>query len=254
MKARLSLLPIRDQRGSRARCLLLTDGGRELVANRLNQIAKPFAAVDPRRHNWMPNGPEKSAEARLGEVSGFLSDVDREAVSAWWLAVRKVPNGIVNTPNWDIAATATIGGQEGLLLVEAKAHDAELKTNGKGPGNPLNDERIGAAIEEASESLNRLQPGWHLSRDSHYQFANRFAWAWKIASLGVPVVLVYLGFLKADEMRDHGVPFADKKTWERLIRAHARGLAPENVWENPLSVKGTAMVALIRSLSVPLEG
>jgi crotonobetainyl-CoA:carnitine CoA-transferase CaiB-like acyl-CoA transferase len=33
-------------------------------------------------------------------------------------------------------------------------------------------------------------PGWSLSVDSHYQICNRFAWAWKIASLGVPVVLI----------------------------------------------------------------
>ena len=27
--------------------------------------------------------------------------------------------------------------------------------------------------------------------------SNRFAWAWKLADLGVPVVLVYLGFFRA---------------------------------------------------------
>jgi hypothetical protein len=44
--------------------------------------------------------------------------------------------------------------------------------------------------------------GWTLSRDSHYQLTNRFAWAWKLASMGVPVVLGYLGFQGAAEMKD----------------------------------------------------
>lgn len=34
--------------------------------------------------------------------------------------------------------------------------------------------------------------------------SNRFAWAWKLATMEVPVVLVYLGFLNATEMGDQG--------------------------------------------------
>ena len=30
---------------------------------------------------------------------------------------------------------------------------------------------------------------WGLSRDDHYQLSNRFAWCWKLATLGIPVVL-----------------------------------------------------------------
>jgi hypothetical protein len=38
---------------------------------------------------------------------------------------------------------------------------------------------------------------FHISRDNRYQMSNRFAWSWKLASVGVPVVLVYLGFVGA---------------------------------------------------------
>ena len=103
----------------------------------------------------------------------------------------------------DIASACEIEGKSGLLLVEAKAHENELSYSGKSsPGVSVNSQgnhqQIGQAIAEANAGL-ELAAGnpWGISRDSHYQLSNRFAWAWKLASLGVPVVLVYLGFLNA---------------------------------------------------------
>lgn len=46
---------------------------------------------------------------------------------------------------------------------------------------------------------------------------------WKVASLGVPVVLVYLGSLNADEMSK---PFANHEAWEPCLLAYAEGTAP----------------------------
>ena len=62
---------------------------------------------------------------------------------------------------------------------------------------------------EADHALNGVLPGWSLSRDSHYQLANRFAWAWKLADMGLPTILIYLGFLNAAEMKDQGHHFID---------------------------------------------
>ena len=58
---------------------------------------------------------------------------------------------------------------------------------------------------EAAEGL-RCETGklWGLSRDHHYRFSNRFAWSWKLATFGLLAVLVYLGFLNAQEMADEG--------------------------------------------------
>src|ERR1041385_5973478 len=67
---------------------------------------------------------------------------------------------------------------ECLVLVEAKAHANELKPIGKPPGNLQNHDRIALAISDANMGLAAALPGWQLSRDSHYQIANRFAWAW----------------------------------------------------------------------------
>ena len=56
-------------------------------------------------------------------------------------------------------SSCTIEGVEGLILVEAKAHGTELKSDGKSPGDKENHEQIGAAINEANTALNESCPG-----------------------------------------------------------------------------------------------
>jgi hypothetical protein len=249
MTERFAQLPRNRRRGSFPRCLLLTDGDRATVAARLTSLVAPFATIDPTARIWMPAGLQAFQEAKLGETAGFLSDEHRESVTEWWLAVRER----ANTPNWDIAATATVQGRHGLVLVEAKAHARELKTDGKPAGRAENDTRIAGAIAEANAALNRLRPGWNLSATSHYQLANRFAWAWKLASLGVPVVLVYLGFVNATEMCDQGRPFADDEDWRTVLHSHADQVVPPAVWNHRLEIGGTPLIPVIRSASVALQ-
>ena len=167
------------------------------------------------------------------------------------------------TPNFDIASTCTIDGSAGLLLVEAKAHETELKKEAAGRRVAEDDSKerkeshgtIGAAIESARmglEAATRLK--WKISRDSHYQMSNRFAWGWKLAERGIPVVLVYLGFLKANDMSKPGeVPFADTGAWEALVRSHSATLFPEQVWGRRWSVNSVPFIPLIRSLDVSLD-
>jgi hypothetical protein len=239
-------LPRNAQRGSRPRCVLLTDGPNGVVAERLTRLVEPFARIDPARAPWMPRGFRAPAEAKLGEAKLLLSPEHREQVTDWWLAVRKG----ANTPNWDIAATAAIEGRDGLVLIEAKAHSRELMQTPLGAGNEQNRKRIRAAVQEADRALNEMDAGWALSCDSHYQLANRFAWAWKLASLGIPVVVVYLGFLNAAEMKEDG-PFTTPDAWDQAVRAYARGIVPEDVWERNLDVGGVPLIPLIRSIEVP---
>jgi hypothetical protein len=151
----------------------------------------------------------------------------------------------------------------GPCLVEAKAHTTELKAEGKadysrdGDEDALrrraeNEARIDAACRGASEQLDRVLRGWNLSIASHYQLCNRFAWAWKLASLGVPVVLVYLGFLHADEMRHRGEPFTDARHWQTVLRNHSWGIVPDSVWDEPILINCTPLHALIRSTEIAL--
>jgi len=83
--------------------------------------------------------------------------------------------------------------------------------------------------------------------------SNRFAWAWKLSELGIPVILVYLGFLNAEEMRDQGVPFAEHISWEKLVKSQSITLFPENVWNNRWLIHGQPLVPLIKSYEQPLS-
>ena len=185
------------------------------MSGRLTELVHlPKVKVSP-TDQWMPCGkpilttagqwdPTPAAEARLDRDDGFVSSELQRQLRDWWLASNKG----ANTPNWDLASTCHIDGRKGLLLVEAKAHAAELSTAGKrlrkhsSLNSHANHQRIAEAIQQANAGLRRATGGsWNLSRDHHYQLSNRFAWAWKLATLGLPTVLVYLGFLEAEEMR-----------------------------------------------------
>ncbi len=256
MPERFGELKPKERRGSRVRCVIFTDGHKSEVARRLTELVFPHAVVYPDRHVWQPRGFVDFSEAKLGETPKFLSEQDRETLTNWWLAVRSR----ANTPNWDVVSQATMEGRDGLILVEAKAHDQELlkeivgksDTRSSSDNSRANHERIGKAILEANDALDRILPGWNLSRDSHYQLSNRFAWAWKVASLGTPIVLVYLGFLQAEEMRDQGEPFRDVRAWEETVRAHAKGIVPETAWDQPLYLNGIPFRALIRAVRCDL--
>ena len=247
----LNQLPDKERRGSRPRCLMLTHGNPAQVAARLVEMMKcDDIVIDHRRHRWAPRGFINPNEIRLEKVPDFLPHGYAERLSDWWLAIRRG----ANTPNWDIVSQATIGGHEGLILFEAKSHEAELSAAGKPPGNPANHKQISHAIREASDALKQLGPGWNLSQDTHYQLANRFAWGWKIAAMGMPVILVYLGFLNAREMVGRNL-ISDNPTWEKMVKEYAGESVPDAAWGASLRVVNGAMFRpLIRTMRVDLDG
>jgi len=130
----------KELRGSRLRCLMLTAMPRKQVAHCLTNLVQPYGVVDATRDQWMPRGLLNPDEAKLGEATSFLSAEHRDILTGWWLAVADN----ANTPNWDIVSTCTIEDRYGLILVEAKAHCAELSGAGKTAGNENNDRSIRA--------------------------------------------------------------------------------------------------------------
>ena len=228
------------------------------VAARLSALAAPFATVSCEDH-WMPQGFTDLQEAQLHQAPRLLDRKISEQLTSWWL---EAASQKAMTPNFDIASTCTIEGTHGLLLVEAKAHDEELSKEASGrllgldssEDRRASHEKIGAAIDAARMSLERTTSlPWRITRDTHYQISNRFAWAWKLTELGVPVVLVYLGFLRANEMTDRGKPFIDHADWERLVKSHSEALFPPQVWGQRWESGGRALIPLIRSLEQALD-
>ena len=245
--------------GSKARCHLFTHGPRADVAKRLTLLMEPWGHVSPDTDHWMPDGFVAVDEAQLGTSIHLIpSDNQREELLTWWLAVREN----ANTPNWDIASRCTINEKPGLLLVEAKAHDAELRNEEKGKelrppvsaNSRRNHIRIDACLQDASLALaGETSLPWALSRDWNYQMSNRFAWAWKLTSLGIPVILAYLGFLRAEEMRsDKQSPFASTNEWEQLVKSHSETLFPPEVWNRKWTLHGQSFIPIIRALELPI--
>jgi hypothetical protein len=256
------ILTLREKQrtGSKPRCHLLTDGTASEVANRLTAIIQPWGEVSA-ADAWMPEGFSRLEEAQLHKAYRLIPDpARRRALRDWWLAVSRGDN--TTTPNWDVASTCTVRGTPGLLLIEAKAHDYELRKEECGKSVPVDDSRdepsnsqrnhqqIAACIQDVTRSLSeQTRLPWHLSTDSHYQMSNRFAWSWKLTELGIPVILVYLGFLNCDEMHDPPTTFAFscREDWERVVKAHNLSLFPECVWNKKCDVNRQAFIPLIRT-------
>ena len=218
----------KDNWGSRPRCVLLTDGGRQEVAARLTGLVGLPDVTVSATDRWMPAGrpvrtnrgwdATASAEARIDRDDGFVAVTVRRELVTWWLEVAGSRSW---TPQWDLAGTCNIEGRDGLILVEAKAHSNELSAAGKRKprtdNGRKNHDRIGSAIAQANAGA-AAGGAWTLSRDECYQLSNRFAWSWKLVSLGVPAILIYLGFLRAGEMARECAAFRTEDYWEATLR------------------------------------
>ncbi len=237
------------------------NGDREEVAARLRKLVDCDNVTVSPSDNWMPFGKPTciendqwdktpATEARIDKTNCLVYPEIRNQLREWWLC----HGG--NTPNWDIASTCHIEGKRGLILIEAKAHEKELDVKGKSlsekasQNSKENHKRIGDAIAEANSNL----PGktWNLSRDHHYQLSNRCAWSWKLASLGIPIVLVYLGFLNACDMdRPSTTLFHSQTNWERVLKNYGKDTIDNTYWDEGLHIGEcrTPLIPLIRTYS-----
>jgi hypothetical protein len=200
---------------------------------------------------WQPMGHAAPMEARLerfgpGAIPGHPA---WPALRDWWLKHKRG----ANTPNWDIAVQCEIEGKPGLILVEAKANVPELSAFGKrpdpdpSPRSTENHDHIGDAIKEARAALTAHAPGIGIGRDQHYQLSNRLAFGWKLASLGIPTVLLYLGFTGDEGIRDAGQPFEHDRHWRDVFTAHLNDVCPSSILDRPLEIGLAKLWVLERS-------
>ncbi len=225
-----------NHNGSRRDVLLLLDSPRyaEVLNSALTgtgtvisagDVHRPIGAIDDREYEL----PEFSREYLNGRF-----EYQQIAEPAWWIVKR---NARTRTPNFDLISTATVCGIPGVLLVEAKAHHGELETCGKAfrsSSNLANHQKIGESIAIANRALNAFTSGFKLSRDVFYQVSNRMAWGWRLASLGVPVIVLYLGFVQdaywpADQ-------FKSSEDWMQAARDYLGKLCPWRRLTGPFSV------------------
>ena len=113
-----------------------------------------------------------------------------------------------------------------------------------------NHTRIGTAIEEACRGWRAVDSRVSITRDSHYQLANRLAFTWKLATLGIPVALIYLGFTGDAGITSAGAPFEDADDWDRAFAKYTAGVFPRELLGQKLEIRGTPVWVLSPSRQV----
>lgn len=187
-------------KGSQQRCLLITSMGKEKLQEILLKIigeetVEKLGIKFPEKFEYYPKGFINPTEIQLDKRAiGVGGSTDYCArLNKWWLKKN------AKTPTWDLVCNAKIGGRPGLILVEAKAHRGELFSSAdklKAKEGSKNRKSIIKALDEVYG-----QYGYKLQYKEFYQMSNRIAWSIKLASIGIPVVLIYLGFINTEEMK-----------------------------------------------------
>lgn len=237
-------------RGSRKHVLDWTSRPNFLIE--LLQLVAPVECKLTAAAQWMPQGHSSPREARLETFEPFLTRDVRAGLQKWWLA----HEAGANTPNWDIVVGCEIEGKAGLILVEAKANVPEMSGSGKkladeaSQRSGANHQRITEAIADACAGLRRVGAETSIRADQHYQLSNRIAFAWKLADLGVPTVLVYLGFTGDEGIRDAGEPFADDAHWQNAFGAYAHSSIPKETFNRRIDCGNAPTWFLVRSRKV----
>ena len=255
MKDLLLCLKPNQRKGSKPRCHRFTHGTREQVARRLTKLIRPWGTVSA-DDCWMPEGFCQIEEAQLHKATKLLPQEQCNILGKWWFAEQ---NECSKSPSFDIASTCTINGTEGMLLVEAKAHSAELKVDDSANGSCANLTRIEECIQEANAKMTaQTKSVWALSHKHRYQIANRFAWSSKLLEEGYHVILVYLGFLNAEEMlkgqtpgRPPRIPFANNSEWESYVESYSKPVLPTEAWNNQRTLHSRIFVPRILSCEIP---
>ncbi len=224
---------VMPMRGSRLHLLDLLDLGRPGFTEVMNGLLgdSPFKLHE--QSDWSPLGHQDSRECYLHK---FCRDrchglFNYEPLMGWWVPEPWRP------PTWDLIATGRVGDKFGILLVEAKANEKEFDWGGKrlapsaSIGSKQNHGQITSCIQEANDALNGLCDGiFNLSIRSHYQLVNRAAHLWKLASCGIPVVLLYLGFTGDTYFSDC---IMTDDHWQRAMGGYIQGVVPQGFIDRP---------------------
>lgn len=246
--------PNRDRGSYRHMLDLVTASNfRELMNDLLAGTDARLADTDFRH----PCGRSKKKDWTEVEIEDYLErhpipgycGLDRR----WWIAFKG------SRPTWDLLCHTHVAGKTGILLVEAKAHfsemaekDAKSAVDLKNNRSIANDLSIRLRLAESSLSLAELAlGGFRLSADHDYQLSNRLAYLHKLASDGIPTVLMYLGWLGSPDWSNDSFP--DGVAWEANVTSHMSRIGPAAFLGSSHQIgAGASLQMIVRSISPDL--
>jgi hypothetical protein len=241
------------RRGSRKH-ILEWSGSNDFIPS-LQRIVSPIGFNVCKNADRQPKSYDDCRESTLtNKKDSFLTRCQAQCVRDWWLFHKRGSK----LPTWDLVIQAEdINKHPALVLVEAKARISELRSDGKKSSKRSqpeaqkrsddNDERIGKAISEAMSFLKHQNPKIHLCKYENYQFCNRIAFSWKLASMGIPVVLVYLGFLGDTGFTDR---IFTKERWTQSVREKTEKNFPFELWAEEIRCGAGSFWFLVESKKV----
>ena len=259
--------------GSRRRILELTSAPNPVVAETLSSLIEGHGTVGS-GDLWSPRGANAPSPIRLDEATGFIKDpMKKSALREWWISGEPLFNRAMTQrqtagrasrpmrlPAFDLVSTfGAEGSDSGILIVSAAAHIGELNSDHAHQREKTALPQIKKAFAEASAGWNalllkhaedygyKLSHRVKLSTEAHYRLATHFAFAWKLAQLGVPVILLYLGFLDATELEPDGrLIFRDGEMWNKCVFEKTSKPLPEEIWDASFDVPDGAKITVLR--------
>ncbi len=168
------------------------------------------------------------AKSHYGEMEhgGKTISVDLRK-NANWEEIRPLVKSIFNKNPLKLALTTHELKELACALAERSLLDDRLLKSFL--DKLRHHDKIGDAISEARGALSNFCSDIAISREDHYQLSNRIAYTWKLASLGIPTILLYLGFTNDPawiSVRDH---FDSKQQWHDAIQGYFAKVGAEDL-------------------------
>lgn len=250
-------------KGSQLRCLLLSslapDKLQHVLKSIIEQKNQGSIRVDfTKDFKYFPKGPTCHKEVELDKARIPINGSTEycKKLQGWWL------DKYARTPVWDFVCTATIDNTPGLILIEAKAHQNELvkeKDSSGAKEGSANRSKIESVLSEVNTKYN-----YKLSASNYFQLSNRIAWSIKLASLGIPVVLIYLGCIDTKELsiskKDSLINRANQ--WDDLVKAYSekvsfrdweKKISGQQMQDDSFSVAPSFVYPIIRTVNIHLQ-
>lgn len=119
----------------------------------------------------------------------WVNDLYDRVLEDWWPRQGNNPSRSIQARPCTIQRKHDGLMPDGLLLIERRSPESDCSAEDEGR------DQIQNAIAAVNDYFREIAEGnWNLSVQGHYRLSNRIAWAWRLAHLGIPVVLYYEGY------------------------------------------------------------